>query len=170
MNIAKATNMLDTPLLSMTTPLEVGIGCRDLAVMRQFYQHTLGLQFVSEARIPVHVAQTYRLARGSATVVRMQTSRGERIKLIAPDEAPALPAEYPTYVFDLPNVMYLTFIITDVKAAMTRLLETGVSFMTGPEAIHSRPGVTVAFLRDPEGNIIELVQYDDVPAYRPDLQ
>ena len=170
MNIAKATNMLDTPLLSMTTPLEVGIGCRDLAVMRQFYQHTLGLQFVSEARIPVHVAQTYRLARGSATVVRMQNSRGERIKLIAPDEAPSLPKEQAAYVFDLPNVMYLTFIITDVKAAMVRLLETGVSFMTGPEAIQSRPGVTVAFLRDPEGNIIELVQYDDVPAYRPDLQ
>jgi catechol 2,3-dioxygenase-like lactoylglutathione lyase family enzyme len=157
-------------MLSMTTPMEVGIGCRDLAVMREFYQRTLGLQFISEARVPVQVAQTYRLARGSTTVIRMQTSYGERIKLIAPDEAPALPAEHPAYVLDLPNVMYLTFIITDVKAAMLRLLETGVSFMTGPEPIQSRPGVTVAFLRDPEGNIIELVQYDDVPAYRPDLQ
>jgi catechol 2,3-dioxygenase-like lactoylglutathione lyase family enzyme len=159
-----------SPLLNMTTPLEVGIGCRDLAVMRQFYQRTLGLQFVSEARIPVHVAQTYRLARGSATVVRMQTPHGERIKLIAPDEAPQLPADHRAYVFDRPNVMYLTFIITDVKGALMRLHEAGVSFMTGPEPIQSRPGVTVTFLRDPEGNIIELVQYDDVADYRPDLQ
>jgi catechol 2,3-dioxygenase-like lactoylglutathione lyase family enzyme len=66
--------------------------------------------------------------------------------------------------------MYLTFIIGDVKAAMARLREAGVSFMTGTEPVQSRPGLYVAFLRDPEGNIIELVQYDDVAAYRPDLQ
>jgi catechol 2,3-dioxygenase-like lactoylglutathione lyase family enzyme len=162
--------MSNAPMLRMTIPLEVGIGCRDLAVMQQFYQHTLGLQFISEARVPVQVAQDYRLARGSATVIRLQTSYGERIKLIAPDEAPAPPSEHAAYVFDQPNVMYLTFIIGDVKAAMARLREAGVSFMTGTEPVQSRPGLYVAFLRDPEGNIIELVQYDDVAAYRPDLQ
>ena len=69
--------MSNAPMLRMTIPLEVGIGCRDLAVMQQFYQHTLGLQFISEARVPVQVAQDYRLARGSATVIRLQTSYGE---------------------------------------------------------------------------------------------
>jgi catechol 2,3-dioxygenase-like lactoylglutathione lyase family enzyme len=154
----------------MTTPLEVGIGCRDIATMRQFYEHTLGMQFVSEARVPVNVAQTYRLARGSATVIRLQTSNGERIKLIAPDEPPALPAKHTDYVFDLPNVMYLTFIISDLQATLNRLLEAGITSMTGSDAIQSRPGLWVAFLRDPEGNVLELVQYDDVAAYRPDLQ
>ena len=162
--------MSNTTLLSMTTPLEVGIGCRSLAVMQEFYQHTLGLQFISEARVPVQVAQAYRLARGSATVIRLQTSRGERIKLIAPDEAAPLPTEHSAYVLDHPNVMYLTFIISDVKGAMARLAEAGVCFMTGPEPIQRRPGLYVAFLRDPEGNIVELVQYDDVADYRPDLQ
>lgn len=157
-------------MLTMTTPLEVGIGCRDIATMRQFYQHTLGMQFVSEARVPVHVAQTYRLARGSATVIRLQTSSGERIKLIAPDEPPALPAKHLDYVCDLPNVMYLTFIIADLQVTLNRLLEAGITSMTGREAIQSRPGLWVAFLRDPEGNVLELVQYDDVAAYRPDLQ
>lgn len=162
--------MSNTPLRSMTAPLEVGIGCRNLDLMRQFYQHTLGLQFISEARVPVQVAQAYRLAQGSATVIRLQTTRGERIKLIAPDEAAPLPTEHAAYVLDHPNVMYLTFIISDVKGAMVRLTEAGIGFMTGPEPIQRRPGLYVAFLRDPEGNIIELVQYDDVAAYRPDLQ
>lgn len=162
--------MSTTPALHMTLPLEVGIGCRDLAVMRRFYQDTLGLQLISEARVPVQVAQDYRLARGSATVIRLQTSYGERIKLIAPDEAPALPTEHPAYVLDQPNVMYLTFIISDVKAAISRLLDAGVSIMTGPQPIQRRPDLSVAFLRDPEGNVVELVQYDDVAAYRPDLQ
>ena len=42
--------------------------------------------------------------------------------------------------------------------------------MSGPEPIESRPGLFVAFLRDLEGNVVELVQHDDVAAYRPDLQ
>ena len=162
--------MTSPTVLKMTLPLEVGIGCHDLASMRRFYEHTLGLQFVSEARVPAQVARNYHLARGSATVVRLQTSHGERIKLIAPDEAAALPGEQAAFVFDRPNVMYLTFIIQDVQAAVFRLLDAGVHCMTGAQAIQSRPGLFVAFLRDPEGNVVELVQYDDVAAYRPDLR
>lgn len=157
-------------MLSMTMPLELGIGCRDLPTMRRFYQDTLGLSFVSESRVPVAVTQSYQLARGEATVVRLQTSYGERIKLIAPDEPVALPDSHPPFVCDQPNAMYITFIIQDVPQAMRWLTQAGVSFMTGEHPIQSRPGLYVAFLRDPEGNIVELVQYDDVAAYRPDLQ
>jgi hypothetical protein len=30
--------------------------------------------------------------------------------------------------------------------------------------------VYLAFCRDPEGNVLELVQYSDIAAYRPDLK
>ena len=155
--------------LNMTLPLEVGIGCHHLPTMRDFYEGTLGLEFVSEARAPEQIAQNYRLARSAATVVRLQTPRGERIKLIAPDGAPAPPAQPGAYVFDHPNVMYLTFIISDIHAVVRRLAVAGVRCMTGDAPVLSRPGLYVAFLRDPEGNVVELVQYDDVAAYRPDL-
>ena len=157
-------------VLKMTVPLEVGIGCSNLATMRHFYEQVLGLQFISEARVPPQTAQRYRLASGSATVVRLQTPYGERIKLIAPDAPVALPASHPVHVFDQPNAMYLTFIIRDIPAVTTRVLAQGGQAMSGPEPIESRPGLFVAFLRDPEGNVVELVQYDDVAAYRPDLQ
>jgi len=153
----------------MTVPLEVGIGCRDLAAMRHFYERVLGLEFIGEARVPPLTAQNYRLASGSATVVRLQTPFGERIKLIAPDAPVPLPARYPVHVFDAPNAMYLTFIIRDILAVTTRVLAQGGQAMSGPEPIESRPGLFVVFLRDPEGNVLELVQYHDVAAYRPDL-
>jgi lactoylglutathione lyase len=163
------TDTTDTTSFAMTAPLEVGIGCHDLALMRRFYEDTLGLRFVSEGRAPEQTARAYRLARGSATVVRLQTSNGERIKLVAPDDAPVPPAEHDEYVFDRPNVMYLTFIIADVNAAISRLRDAGISCMSGDQRVQSRPGLYVAFLRDPEGNVVELVQYDDIRAYRADL-
>lgn len=152
----------------MTAPLEVGIGCRDLATMRHFYEETLGLRFVSEGRAPEAVARTFRLARSSTVVVRLQTSYGERIKLIAPDEPATLPERHGEFVLDQPNVSYLTFIVADVNAAIRRLRDAGIECMTGDERVQSRPGLYVAFLRDPEGNVVELVQYDDVASYRQD--
>ena len=56
------------------------------------------------------------------------------------------------------------------EQAHARVLAQGGRAMSGPEPIESRPGLFVVFLRDPEGNVVELVQYDDVAAYRPDLQ
>lgn len=161
--------MSNPDTLKMTVPLEVGIGCRDLATMRRFYEQALGLAFVSEARVPVETARSYRLARGMATVLRLQTPRGERIKLVAPDDAPAPPASHPEHVFDHPNVMYLTFIISDIHAMTQRVLAAGGASMSGDVPVQSRPGLYVVFLRDPEGNVVELVQYDDPAAYRPDL-
>mgnify|MGYP000378989632 CR=1 FL=1 len=60
--------------------------------------------------------------------------------------------------------------VRDIQAVAARVLAQGGRAMSGPEPIESRPGLFVVFLRDPEGNVVELVQYDDVAAYRPDLQ
>ena len=161
--------MAKPDVFEMTAPLEVGIGCRDLAAMRGFYEGVLGLRFISEGRVPEQTSRNFRLARSAATVVRLQTSYGERIKLIVPDGAPPAPAAPSEYVLERPNVCYLTFIIPDVDAAIARLRAAGISCMTGDQRAESRPGLYVAFLRDPEGNVLELVQYDDMAAYRPDL-
>ena len=40
---------------------------------------------------------------------------------------------------------------------------------SGPRKVEVRPGVFLVFARDPEGNVLEFVEYTDLRAYRPDL-
>ncbi|WP_416051151.1 VOC family protein [Cupriavidus basilensis] len=155
--------------LNMIVPLEVGIAVRDLPRMRRFYEQVLGFAFVSEVAVPAASAVQAAMHAGGYTAVRLQTSYGERIKLLAPVQAPA-PAATPEYILDKANATYLTFIVDDIQAAVDKLLAADVEFLTGPQRIEVRPGTYLAFCRDPEGNVLEIVQYADIAAYRPDLQ
>lgn len=154
--------------INMTVPLEVGIACRDLPKLRAFYEETLGFRFVSEFVVPADKARAAGLCPEPYTVVRLQTSYGERIKLLARVTPPAADAAGP-WILDKPNATYLTFIIDDINAAIAQLRAAGVEFMTGPSRVEVRPGVYLAFCRDPEGNVLELVQYEDIGSYRSDL-
>ena len=155
--------------LNMLVPLEVGIAVRDLPRMRRFYEQVLGFAFVSEAAVSPQQAIQAAMHASGYTVVRLQTAYGERIKLLAPNEAPV--AEMVTdYILDKSNTMYLTFILDDIQAVVDRLIVAGVEFMTGPQRVEVREGVYLAFCRDPEGNVLEIVQYEDIAAYRPDLE
>ncbi|MBP6019294.1 MAG: VOC family protein [Burkholderiaceae bacterium] len=153
----------------MTAPLELGIACRDLPGLRRFYEECLDFTFVSEFVVPAEKSAAAAMSADGYTVVRLQTSFGERIKLLAPN-VPVAANPTPTYILDQPNAVYLTFIVADISAAITRLLEAGTEFMTGNERVEVRPGVYLAFCRDPEGNILELVEYEDIASYRSDLQ
>lgn len=155
--------------LNMIVPLEVGIAVRDLPRMRRFYEQVLGLTFVSEVAVPADKAAQAAMHAAGYTAVRLQTPYGERIKLLAPAQAPA-PEAAPAYILDKANATYLTFIVADIQAVVDKLLAAGVEFLTGPQRVEVRPGTYLAFCRDPEGNVLEIVQYADIAAYRPDLR
>ena len=154
--------------INMTVPLEVGIACRDLPALRRFYEDTMGFTFVSDFTIGADKSTPAGLSADGYTVVRLQTSYGERIKLLAPNVLPVVQPQV-DFILDRPNAVYLTFIIDDINTAITRLLAVGIDFISGPVRVEVRPGVYLAFCRDPEGNVLELVQYDDISSYRPDL-
>lgn len=155
--------------INMIVPLEVGIACRDLPRMRAFYQEVMGFQLISEIVVPAAKAAPSALSADGYTVVRLQTPYGERVKLLAPNTPPAAVAASGRYILDKPNASYLTFIVADIDAAMSTLLTAGSRFLTGQERVEARPGVYLAFCEDPEGNLLELVEYSDIAAYRPDL-
>ncbi|MFJ3058760.1 VOC family protein [Herbaspirillum sp. NPDC087042] len=155
--------------INMIVPLEVGIACRDLPALRRFYETTMGFSFVSEITVSAEKSAPSGLSADGYTVVRLQTPYGERVKLLAPHTPP--PAQVaPAYILDRPNAAYLTFIVADIDAAIAKLLAAGIHFMTGERRVEARPGVYLAFCRDPEGNVLELVEYSDIGAYRPDLK
>src|SRR3546814_4079170 len=111
----------------MTSPLEVGIACRDLVRLRHFYEQVLGFAFISQYQVPADKSAESGLSEGGYTVVRLQTSNGERIKLLAPVKP--VPAHEPAaFILDKPNAAYLTFIIEDINAAIARLAQEGTEF------------------------------------------
>jgi predicted enzyme related to lactoylglutathione lyase len=65
--------------------------------------------------------------------------------------------------------IYITFIIDDPDTMLQRLVAAGCEMLAGPEKLEVLPGTFFVFCRDPQGNVLEFVQFADVSAYRPDL-
>ncbi|UWF67877.1 MULTISPECIES: VOC family protein [unclassified Brucella] len=156
-------------MTQMTAPLEVGLAVRDLKRMRAFYEGALGLSFVSEIHVGGEKAKVAAMSPDGYTVIRLQTAKGERIKLLQPDRLPQAGQAETGLILERAGSSYLTFIVDDLKALVERLIEHGAQPLTGRDPIEVRPGTWLAFLHDPEGHIVEIVQYDDIAAYRPDL-
>lgn len=154
--------------MTMLAPLEVGICCADLDTLAAFYVGVLGFTRVGTVEVPAEKAAGTGLCDRGYRVTRLQTPYGERIKLLQPATPPA-PTAPTARILDRRNAVYLTFIIDDLRGMVDRLLGAGVELSSGPDPVEVRPGTFLAFARDPEGNVLEFVQYADVRAYRPDL-
>lgn len=154
--------------LQMTVPMEIGICCKDLDALLAFYTDVVGLTLVNRVSVPADKARATGLTAHGYDVARLQTSYGERIKLLQPGVAPEAAARGAA-ILDRQGATYLTFIVRDLAGVVRRLESRGVVFDSAPAPMEVRPGTWLAFFRDPEGNVLELVEYDDPAAYRPDL-
>jgi lactoylglutathione lyase len=150
----------------LRAPLEVGVCVLDLERMAAFYQSVLGFAHVSDATLAADRAERAGFGPVSFRMRRLQTNRGERIKLLQPDPTPGPTPREP--ILARAGLAYLTFIVDDIDAAFERLVAAGAERITdGP--VQTRPGTRLLFFRDPEGNVLELCEYEDLAAYRPDL-
>ncbi|SIT15527.1 VOC family protein [Achromobacter sp. MFA1 R4] len=154
--------------LSMTVPMEVGLCCADLDAQLAFYTGVMGLTLVNRVTVPADKARATGLSPHGYDVARLQTPYGERIKLLQPAVAPE-PAVRGAAILDRQGAAYLTFIVRDLPGVVRALQAKGVVFDSAPAPMEVRTGTWLAFFRDPEGNVLELVEYDDPAAYRPDL-
>jgi len=154
--------------MKMAAPLEVGICCADLDALAAFYVEVLGFTQVNVVEVPAEKAVGTMLCDCSYRVARLQSPYGERIKLLQP-AVPAAPRTARARILDERNTAYLTFIVDDLRSVLARLVDSGTELMTGADMIEVRPGTFLVFARDPEGNILEFVEYADIAAYRPDL-
>ena len=135
----------------MTGPthgLQVGLVPADLAASLRFYTEGLGLTPL--ARLPVSRTRAlHRFVIGDAT-----------LKLLEQEGVPApVPSSAP---WDAAiGIRWLTFDVDDVAATVKCCLEAGGFLIAAPAEI--RPGLWVAFVGDPDGNAVELVQRPDAP-------
>ncbi len=152
--------------MKMTAPLEIGICVADLPRAMAFYEGVLGLQKISEIDLNEHGSQVSGLGTSGYRVVRLQTTFGERIKLVCPNGSPSRPSPAAT-PSSRTGLAYITFLVDDIDAMVNRCARAGYSSVKG--IVELRPGVRMALVPDPEGNFIEFAQHDNIGAYRPDL-
>jgi catechol 2,3-dioxygenase-like lactoylglutathione lyase family enzyme len=152
----------------MVAPLEPGIVCVDLQIMLRFYAEVLGFKKVSDAEATAEMSSEFMAAPLGYRIVRLQTSYGERIKLVETKGLTKVLRRRFRWTFERCGLAYLTFIVPDVQEVATRLRKNAVTFVN-PEPMEVRKGFHALFVADPEGNYLEFVQYANLASYRPDL-
>src|SRR5580700_4426515 len=154
--------------LRMVSPLEPGIVCVDIDRMLAFYTEVLGFKFVSDAEASAEMSTQFGTSPNGFRIIRLQTPYGERIKLVQPKKTLPQPSQIPEWVFEGQGLAYITFVIVDVNEVTARLKKFGVELMS-KNPVEIRKGITAIFAKDPEGNFLEFVEYEDLASYRPDL-
>lgn len=120
--------------------LDLGVIVSDIKASLDFYQNILGLEFVGS--VPLWFGVMHRLRFGTSD-----------FKLIEPKVVP------PRGVIGLENQLgfrYVTFVIENLTELCSDLKNTGIEFAMPETTI--RPGVRIAMVKDPDGNIVEFVE------------
>jgi catechol 2,3-dioxygenase-like lactoylglutathione lyase family enzyme len=120
--------------------MDLGILASDIKASLNFYQNILGLEFVGIS--PVWFGTMHRLRFGTSD-----------FKLIEPKTVP------PKGAIGLEKQVgfrYVTFVIKNLSELCAELKGKGIEF-TVPEK-EVRPGVRIAMVKDPDGNIVEFVE------------
>jgi len=127
-------------LMPAKDSLDLGMVVNDIKASLNFYQDILGLEFVGIT--PVWFGTMHRLRFGTSD-----------FKLIDPQTPP------PRGLIGLENQLgyrYVTFGIKNISQVCSLLKNKGIEF-TLPET-EIRPGVRIAMVKDPDGNIVEFVE------------
>jgi catechol 2,3-dioxygenase-like lactoylglutathione lyase family enzyme len=120
--------------------IDLGVLVSDIQASLHFYQELLGLKFIQ--KIPLWFGTMYCLRFGTSD-----------FKLIDPSARP------PQGLIGLESQLgfrYVTFVIKNLSDICKELRSKGVVFEV-PEKV-LRPGVRIAMVRDPDGNVVEFVE------------
>jgi catechol 2,3-dioxygenase-like lactoylglutathione lyase family enzyme len=120
--------------------VDIGILVKDNKQSLAFYQDLLGLKKIGE--LPVPFGHMYRLGFGDSFV-----------KLVDPKRVP------PGGELGLTKMLgfrYLTFQVSNIDEVCAACEQAGVQFEIPKQEL--MPGVTVAMVRDPDGNVVEFLQ------------
>jgi len=120
--------------------LDLGILVSDIEASLNFYQNLLGLEFVGKT--PLWFGTMHRLRFGTSD-----------LKLIEPNTVP------PRGAIGLEGQLgfrYVTFLVQNLSEVCSKLAAEGIEFALPEKEI--RPGVRIAMVKDPDGNIVEFVE------------
>jgi catechol 2,3-dioxygenase-like lactoylglutathione lyase family enzyme len=154
--------------MKQTAPIEAGIAVADLERMVAFYTQALGCREVRRADIPAALSRGIALAPNGYVCVWLKTPGGETIKLMRPPEAPAASGA-PPLLTARRGIAYLTFYCEAIRDVLARAEAAGATLRSERALIAEGSAVKLCFFADPEGNVVELVEPQDLASFRPDI-
>src|SRR6476646_7905701 len=119
----------------------VGLPVTDLDISVAWYCETLGLTHEADAGVPGGVAF-------------MVAPTGERLELLAVDVQPSIWDEPITAL--RAGVPHTAWVVDDLEDAYVRAVEAGGRSVWTPRDT-PEPGLRIAFVADPDGNLVELL-------------
>ena len=128
------------PLVAGKNAIDIGVLVSDIDASLTFYVDILGLEKVQE--MPLPFGTMHRLAFGNSFV-----------KLVDPHDIPV--GKSPLLEGNL-GFRYLTFQISNMDELCDELKAKNVEFSV--EKKEYMPGVTIAMVKDPDGNTVEFVE------------
>ena len=128
------------PMKPAKNCVDIGIVVKDIRKSLGFYQDLLGLKKIEE--VMLWFGTMHRMGFGDSFV-----------KLIDPKQVP--PAGKVGLEHEL-GFRYLTFQIGNIDEVCAACEKAGIVFELPRKEL--RPGVTIAMVRDPDGNVVEFVQ------------
>jgi catechol 2,3-dioxygenase-like lactoylglutathione lyase family enzyme len=124
--------------------LDIGLVVGNIDASLKFYRDILGLEFIEKTQVRTGTGTTCRLRFGNSELKLTETPN----KL--PNATVGIAAQL--------GIRYITFLIKNLSGLCKELQDKAIPFEV-PER-ESRPGVRLAMVRDPDGNIIEFVEVD----------
>lgn len=125
----------------------VGINVADLDGTGAWYERAFGLTVESRFTVPDVDLRGMMLLHPS----------GCRIELLErPGSGPGLQADHPNIAVLTRGYGHICFCVDDVDAAYAELIAAGAAARVQPRP-SPRPGARMAWVADPEGNLIELI-------------
>jgi catechol 2,3-dioxygenase-like lactoylglutathione lyase family enzyme len=125
--------------------LDLGIITRDAAPMLAFYQKMLGLTL--ESVIPMPSGGTMHRLKVGESILKI-------VQLDKPPAADAVPGGIPAAT----GIRYFTLHVSNLQDVVDGCDQGGYKIVVPIKTI--RPGVSIAIVKDPDGNWLELLQTD----------
>jgi lactoylglutathione lyase len=150
----------DSKLFSKTT-IDLGVVVGDVDKAVKFYTEAIGFQQRPGFQVPGDFAQDAGLTTGPQLDIRvLALGEGEGATLLKLMQVSGVPSKTSdnTVIHSQLGFSYLTIHVADMEASVEKLKKAGVATVAKtPIEIPFVPGVYLTIVRDPDGNLVELV-------------